>query len=893
MPKLPDDDLAREVAAHLELEEQDLRDAGLGQDEARSAARHDFGNVTHVHEAVYEGRPLARFESWLKDALLASRTLRRSPAFALTAVLSLALGIGSASAIFTVADQALFRLLPVEDPSRLVLLDWDGMFIGGSTRGRAYNFSYPLFREMEEAKPTALSGIAARCDVTVNVDFGAGAARAEAELVSGEYFSALGVGASLGRTLTAEDDDEPDAEPVVVLSHNYWRNRLGSNPDVVGSVVRISGYPMTVVGVAARGFGGFEPMRQTDLFIPIRMTSAATPTWDHRARRNSIWVHIFGRLAPGANGEQARAALALPYTAILRRDLQAHPKTAEREERYLQNQIKVVEASQGYGGLRRQSTQPLHLLLAMVSVLLLITCVNLATLLVIRSAQRQKELAVRASLGASRLGLARMVMTECLGLSIAGSILGLVVARLGAEFLLRLIPDDRMSLALDASLDWRILAFSASLALLTALLFGLVPAIQASRASAADSLKAAAKSMSAGRQQSRMRQALVVSQVALSLVLLATAGLFGKSLNAIFNVDSGLDVEHLLVFAVDPSQHRYSQTQTHQFALDTQRRLSLIPGVRSSSGAIRSVLSGGGNYFTGRVEGYEHADGENMQIFDKVALPGLFSTIDAALLAGRDFSEADALGSSKVAIVNETFANRFFGSVPVALGRRVGTFMDKQPYPYQIVGVVADLHAHSLTKDTLPQSYRPLLQEAAPGQITFYLSAHGDPEALARSAHAAVRELDPDLAIYNSKTVTRQIEETHFAEALLAKLSASFAALALLIASVGLYGVAAFSVTRRTREIGIRKALGAQRGPIVMMVLREAAQLVGLGAVIGAPLAFGVGKLLEAQLYGVSVVDPLVLSGAVAALLTASLAATYAPARRATTISSVSALRHD
>lgn len=887
------DDVKRELDAHLELEEEDLRDEGFEPHEARSAARRDLGNVTQVQEAVYRMNRAAWLDVLLRELRLAGRALLRSPGFTAVAVLSLGLGIGSATAIFTVADQALFRLLPIPEPSRLKLLEWEGDFIGGATKGWKKSFSYPLFRELESARPDALFGIAARHTDTAAVDGGSGVDRASVELVSGDYFRVLGVDAALGRTLTAEDDEQRDGEPWAVLAYDYWRNRFGSDPSVVGATIRVNGYPLTILGVAQRDFKGFEALRPTDLFVPLQMKPVVKPTWDHRDRRDSIWLNVFARLAPNVSPGQAEAALSSPYAAVLRRDLEAHPRDADRSERYLRNRLRLKDASQGFGATRKFAATPLHILLAMVGVLLLITCVNVATLLVIRSAQREKELAVRTSLGASRLAVIRLVLAECLMLSVAGSALGLALARFGAEFLVRMLPADRLGLALDASPDWRILAFTAGLGALTALLFGLTPALHASRSATAPSLKAGAVSTSLGRAQTRLRRSLVVAQVALSLSLLAIAGLFGKSLNKLFEVDSGLAVERLLSLSVDPSQHRYEPAQTLEFALDLQRRLELSPGVMSVSASAAPVLRGFGGQNTIKVEGYERGEGEDMQTGSNHVLPGFFSTMGVPLLAGRDFTTLDRLGSPAVVIVNETFANRFCGSPAEAMGRRVGTFSHEAPLPFEIIGVVADHKGVDLKEDAWPRTYQPLLQAKRPSYMAFYLHAQGDPEGLASGALRAVREIDAELAVFDVKTVARQVAETHYIERLLARLSGAFAALAMLNAAVGLYGTAAFSVARRTREIGVRVAVGARRRDVVSLVLRESMRLVVVGVLIGAPLAFVFGRLIDAQLYGVSASDASVSLTAVLSLVGVCLLASFEPARRATAISPVSALRQD
>ncbi len=888
-----DADLAREIEAHLDLDRQDREQDGSSPAAARQAARREFGNVTRVREAVHEAGRFAKAEVWLKDLRYAARSLARSPGFASLAVLSLALGIGGATAIFTVADQALLRSLPVPDPARLMLLEWRGAFIGGSTRGWQDNFSYPMFRELERALPQALSGVAARYQDQAAVNSDAGAGRASVELVSGDYFSTLGVGAALGRLLTPQDDDDRDGEPWAVLAYDYWRTRFGGDPAVLGSTVRINSYPFTVVGVAQAGFGGFEKLRPADLFVPLQMKAAVTPAWDHRDRRDSIWLNIFARLAPDAGPRQAEAALAPPYLEILRRDLEAHPRSSETAEKYLRDRLELLPAAQGLGETRRFLATPLHILLGMVGLLLLITCVNVANLLIVRASKREKELAVRSSLGASRAGIVRLVLAECLLLSLAGGALGLGFARIGAELLVQMIPADRLGWTIDPAPDWRILAFTGLLAAATALLFGLVPALQSARGAVASSLKNEATALSLGRAQTRLRRLLVAAQMALSLMLLCAAGLFGKSLTKVFETDPGIDVARLLSFSVDPSEQRYEPQRILRFAVELQRRLELLPGAESASAAAAPLLSGAGGENTIKVEGYQSAEGENMQAGANQVLPGFFDALGIPLLAGRDFDERDVRGAPATLIVNETFAKRFFGSPANALGRRVGSFLDQGPLPFEIVGVVGDHKTKDLREEPRPLTYWPVLQQQRPGHLAFYIRTRGDPSQLLSAAQSAVRELDPELAVFRLKTLERQVEQTHYIERIFAQLTAVFATLATLLAALGLYGVSAFAVARRTREIGVRMALGARRGGVFRLVLREALLLAALGVLVGVPFALALGKLVEAQLYGVPALDPDVSLAAVAGLLAVAALASYLPARRAMRISPVRALRYE
>lgn len=888
-----DKDLDKELAAHVELDAEERQERGEDAAAARHAARRELGNVTQVKETVYEMHPLAHVERCWKDLRYAARSLRRNPGFASVAVLLLGLGIGSATAIFTIADRALLRALPVEKPGELRLLNWQGEFIGGSSQGGFHEtFSYPAFLELEQAKPAALSGLAARFQSNVAIDAGTGVTRAIVEIVSGSYFNVLGIHAVAGLTIQPEDDQERDGEPWIVLSYDYWRDQLGSDPDAIGKTVRLNGYPMTVIGVAQPGFRGFEKLRPADVFAPFQMNGVMNPTYDLRPRRDAIWLNIFARLSPGATAQQAASALQLSYGGILRRDLEENPRDEEKTSKYVHNQLAFVEAAQGVAVANEFVAPPLHVLSAMVGLLLLITCVNVANLLMIRAAKREKEIALRSSLGASRTAVIRLVLLESLLLSIAGTLLGLAVGRFGAGALAGMIPADTLGIRFDGSLDWRVIGFAGALTLLTALAFGLIPALQTTRGASATALKNDAAAVSLGRSQTRTRQVLIVAQAALSLLLLAVAGLFAKSLSTMFQANSGFAVDQLLVLSINPSEQLYDATRVRALATDLQRRLGQLPGVESASGAAVPILSGHGVQNTIALEGYQPEKGEDMQAGANYVLPGFFYTVGVKILAGRDFDARDLADSPPVVIVNEALANRFFGSPAEAIGRHTG-FHLRRVLPFEVVGVVTDHKGKDMREHAWPRTYWPLLQHENPDHIAFYLRTESDPNALLPGAISIVRETGPELAAFNAKTVERQMEETHFIERLFAQLSATFAALATLIAAIGLYGIAAFSVARRTREIGVRIALGAQRQGVFKMVIRESLSLALLGALIGLPLALGVGKLVEAQLYGTPAIDPVVTAVATIALLAASALAAYLPARRAMQISPVQALRHD
>lgn len=820
------------------------------------------------------------------------RALLRNPGFALAAVLSLALGIGANTAIFSLADQMLLRVLPVRQPNRLVLFTWTGDFIGGSSRGFHDTFSYPMYSDLRDGNPGVFTGIAARYQDAVDVASRGPAERAVAELVSGNYFQVLGVSAAVGRTLTPAEDKVKNAAPYVVLSYDYWQRRFSGDPEILNRVLDLNGHPVTVIGVAQRGFKGFEKLSPADVFVPMMMKTVVTPTWDDMARRNSIWLKVFARLAPGVSEKKARAAMSVPFHDGLERDLKSVEwgGGADFRAKYLKDTLQFEDASQGLGQIQDLFRKPLYVLLAMVGTLLLIACVNVASLLVTRAAGRQKEVAIRLSLGASRAALVRLVMTESLLIAVVSGLLGIVFGGWISSLLLEMVPIENIGTAISTAADPRVLGFTAAVTLLTAVLFGLAPALQSASPDLAPALKNEAASISSGQGQTRVRRLLVASQVALSLLLLAGAGLFARSLYNVMRVSTGVAGAQLLTFTIDPSLHKYTAGRARSLFLDVQRGLAHLPGVRSASGASYALLDDGWEN-TVHVEGHHAQMGEDMQAaFDEV-LPGFFSTVGTPLLAGREFTDADA-GRRSTVIVNESFAKRFFPhSSP--LGAHLGWGGDQAPTPYEIVGVVKDVALADVKARPRPATFTPLLLNDHPAAVTFYLRTAGDPVALAAGARQVVRGLDSSLPVYNVKTYDAQLAENTFIDRMFALLSAAFGLFATLLACIGLYGITAYAVTRRTREIGVRIALGAERRNVVELIVREVLMLAAIGIAVGVPAAIGLGRFAESQLYGLKGTDPMVVAGAAILIVVVCLVSAAVPARRATRIDPLQALHYE
>ena len=818
------------------------------------------------------------------------RSLFRSPLFTIVAVLSLGLGIGANSAIFSLLDQVLLRSLPVEKPEQLVMLDWDGTFQGSARED--HSFAYPMYTAFRDKTVDVFSGVIARFGTSADLGWKGAAERAQVELVSGNYFDVLGVKSAIGRTLTPDDDKIRDAEPYAVLSYNYWQKRFGGNPAVLNGTIDVNHQPMTIIGVAQRGFKGAEIGSPADLFLPMMMKRAVTPTWDDRDRRNSVWLNIIARLKPGVSVKQALAASTLLYRQECLEDLKVMDRVTPRfRKRYLSNKFFVVPASKGLSALRDQFSTPLVVLMAMVGTLLLIACGNVANLLVARAATRQKEIAVRLSLGATKGDIVQLILIESLVLSIAGGALALIFASWSGSLLIRLLPFERLSGAFSTAPDMRVLLFTFGLCILTAFIFGLIPALRVANPDVAPTLKNESRSFTGGHV--RFRKGMVAAQIALSLLLLIGAGLFARSLYNLMSTSPGLRTDKMLTFSVDPSLARYPQQRALQTYEAIQDSIAALPGAESVSASENPMLSGDFGMITTAAEGYYAKEGEDLNPEVNAVLPRFFSTLGIPLVAGREFTEADQLGAPKVAIVNQSLVNYYFRDRD-PIGRHIGFGPPTtRKLDIEIVGVVKDVRTIDLKKPANRQVWLAALQDEKPTSISYYVHFAGDPASMAGLVRRALARLDPELSLYNMKTVVTQIRETDYTDRMITMLSIAFGTLATLLAGVGLYGVMAFTVAQRTRELGIRMALGAQRRTVLGLVMREVAFLAAVGIIAALPVALGLGHLIQKQLYQLKPSDPVTLIGATMLLSMVALLAGYLPALRATRIDPMHALRWD
>ncbi len=835
----------------------------------------------------------------VSDLKYAWRGLRKTPVFTAVAIFSIALGIGANTAIFTLVDQVLLRLLPVKNPQELVSLTSRGAHYGNSRGSNV--LSYPMYEDFRD-RNQVFSGTFCRNARSAHISFGDRTERVTSELVSGSYFSVLGVTAARGRLIAPEDDERPGGHPVVVLSHSYWDARFGADPAIVGSTVRVNGHAFTVIGVAQDGFDGIDIGEASQVYVPMMMQQQMTQ-WNGLDDRRSRWVNVFGRLKPGISAEQAKAGLQPLFHAILTeevKDAAFARASSDATERFLQMTIDVLPGSQGRSSRRSQLQQPLWVLMAIVGGVLLIACANVANLLLARGMARQREMALRLALGATRRRVMSQLLVEGLLLALLGAAVGLVLATVGARALLGFFATGEERILITATPDVRILAFTLAVSIVTGVLFSLAPAIQSTRPALAPTLKDHAGSVLGGGHV-RLRKGLVVVQIALSLLLLIGAGLFLRSLHALSTLNPGFRVDNVLAFGLDPMLNGYDQARTRQFYRDLFERLRRTPGITSAAFTVIPVLEGSEWDARVTVEGYQPKSGENMNPYVNAISPGYFATMKIPMIAGRDFDERDERTTPverggpppfRVAIVNESFAKKHFGSSS-ALGRHFGFGGDPgTPTSIEIVGVVRDSKYADMREEPVPQLFVPYL-ENEPTWIAAYVRTSQAPEAMSDVIRRTVQSLDSSLPLIDLRTLERQVERSLVNERLVASLSSVFSLLATLLAMIGLYGVMAYTVTRRTREIGIRMALGAVGRNVVWLILREVVVLVSIGLALGLPAAWALGRIVKAQLYGITTQDPVTIATAIIGLILVAGIAALVPARRAAQIAPTRALRYE
>ncbi|HEV2341538.1 MAG TPA: ABC transporter permease [Candidatus Acidoferrales bacterium] len=830
-----------------------------------------------------------------QDLKYGLRMLLKTPGFTAIAVLTLALGIGANTAIFSLTDQVLLRQLPVPHPEQLVELRTTGPNTGRNWSDGipGSSFSYPLYKDFRAQMGNAFSGVLATFPVSLDISGQGTSQHGDGELVSGNYFQVLGVTPALGRLFTLDDETAGGANTVAVLSYGYWTRQFGRDPGILNRPLTVNGTSLTVVGVARQGYDGIQIGAMPDMFIPITMYEAMYPNQAKLEDRINHWAQILARLQPGYTRERAQAAIAPEYHALLESELPIVKPSAAGKPKFLAKQLVLNAASQGRPILQRDAQGPLTILMAMVGMVLLIACANLASLLTARGESRQREIAVRLALGAGRWRLTRQLLTESFLVSIVGGVLGLLIASWALSLLIGSLAQGIRVLGLAATLDGRVLLFAAGVTILTAVLFGLAPAMRATRVDLQSTLKEQGISTTGARGSVRLRKSLIVAQVALTAILLAGAALFAQSLLHLANANLGMKTDHVLQFTLGPELDGYKPAQTIALFDQLRPQIAALPGVRSVAMAMIPIFQSDDSSSNFTFEGYQTKPEENTDCMNNWVSPYYFSTMGIPLMQGREFTEADGPSSPKVAIINEKLAKRYFaGRNPIGLQLAFGSGNSVHPN-IQIVGVVAD-SKHDDPRDPIsPFIYLPYDQFDRIGFGSFYVRTQQDPSAISAEVRGAVASRDARLPVMQMKTLAAQVDESVFADRMVTFLSLCLGLLAALLAAIGLYGVMAYVVARRTHEIGIRIAIGAQRTDVMRLILGQGAKLAGIGIVIGIAAGLGLAQFLASQLYGVSAYSPLAFVGVAVLLALVALGACYIPARRAMRVDPIVALRYE
>jgi predicted permease len=831
----------------------------------------------------------------MRNLKLAFRTLFKTPFVTIVAILSLALGIGANAAIYSLFDQMLRKPLPVVEPGRLMNFAAPGPQNGSNSCNQSGDctevFSYAMFRDLEKAN-TSFSGIAGHFIFGVNVAMpGQTPVNGEGLFVSGSYFPVLGVRPALGRLFTPNDDQIIGGHYVAVLSYPYWETQLGSDPSVVGKQITVNGKQLTILGVSAKDFTGTTLGARPYVFVPISMRSVMNRTWTGFERRNSYWVYLFGRLKPGASIEQANASINTVYHTLINQVDAPLQKgmSAATMQKFKAKKIVLADGRRGQSQAIKESRTPLMLLFSITGIVLLIACANIANLLLARAANRAMEMAVRLSLGASRLQLIGQVLIESLLLATLGGIVSIYVAHLTLAGITAMLPPE-VSSTMNFSLSMPVLVFTAVLSLGTGIVFGIVPALQSTRPDLVTELRNNSGKLSGGRGAARFRTSLVTVQIALSMALLISAGLFIKSLRNISKVDLGIKIDNVVTFGVSPARSGYDSTRAVALYGRIGEALAAIPGVSSVTSSMVPVLAGN-NWGEGvSVEGFtKDLDTDAGSRYNAVG-PGYFHVLGVPVLSGRDISASDNANAAPVAIVNEAFARKFNLGTN-AVGKRMS--MNNDSLNITIVGLVKD-SKYAEVKDKIPPVFvRPFSQTGLFTNNNFYIRSALPPEQILRAIPAAMKQIDPNIPLERLKMLPQQVEENVFLDRMISTLSASFAVLATLLAAVGLYGVLAYSVAQRTREIGVRMALGASGGNVRAMVLRQVGMMTLIGGGAGVLAALGLGRAAKSLLFELQGYDPIVIGLSAFTLALVAFGAGLIPALRASRIDPMQALRYE
>jgi putative ABC transport system permease protein len=888
--------LDRELQYHLDRRIDDLVQTGVPEAEARRRARLELGGPMQVREEVRDVWLTRWLRDFVYDLRFSARSFLRSRSFTAAAVASLAIGIGATTAIYSLVDQVMLQALPVRAPERLVLIDWRGDPV--ATGFGSWNLmSYPLCRDLQ-LHDQLFDGVLCRAATTVTLSTDGGPEPTAVEIVSGTYFAVLGVGPALGRVLVADDDQVAGADPVVVLAYDFWRTRLGGDPAVVGRTVLINQHPATVVGVAAPTFRGIDVGEVPALWMPASMSSQAIPGFDQLMDRRTRWMQVLGRLKPDVTRARAETALQPWFKAMLDDDLRrpGFPRvTPERRQRFLASRLELTPAAQGHSSMRRRLAQPLWVLFAATGVLLGLACLNVAGLFVARGSARDREIRTRLALGASRGRIGRQLVADSLLVALAGGVCGVALAPLAMRALIAFLPRETAATALHARADARLLAFALAVSVAAGVVCGLVPAWQTGR----DSLVASLRERGGTGTSARLRKVIVAAQFALSLMLVIAAVLFARTLIGLLAKGPGFDTTSLVSFGIEPRRIGYAPLDASRLVFRIHDEVRAAPTTEAAAVARFPLLTGGSwnNQMTIQSDRRITTDRE---VNLNAITPGFFATLGARIVSGRDFDDRDARADGapgpRAAIVNEAFVARYLaGRNPLGTLVCLGSGPDAQPN-ITVVGVVATFSYRGLREES-EQLFFPMLDGVGGNSYgvdvggNFYVRVRGTPGQAAQAIRSIVHDADPALPITDFRTVDEQVGRSLNTERLLATLCGAFGALALLLSLVGLTGVMSFLVTQRTREIGIRMALGARGAAAVWLVLRDAVVMIAGGAAIALPCIGALGRVVESQLFGVTATDPITIGATTVLLAAVALVAALVPACGAATVNPTDALR--
>jgi predicted permease len=890
-----------ELTFHIEMRTRQLIASGLTPDEAREQARRQFGDVDRVRDACITHdteriRTMDRanlLQDLRQDVVYAARMLRRTPMVTLVVVLTLGLGIGANTAIFNLVDAVLLRKLPVRAPDELVVLG-NPAAVGSmsfSDVPPAGIHSVPTWRRLQE-DASLVSGLAATGSperIELQPEAGGAVERPRGRMVSGNYFQVLGVPAWLGRMFLAGDDDAVGGAPVVAISHGYWQRRFGGDSSVIGRDVLINDARFTIVGVTPPGFTGEIVGQETEIWLPIAMHPVLWPNVPLLDDPQVYWLQLVGRLQPGVTLERAQSGFEIAVRAILTSQVN-NPSVAEVVN---QLDVPVSSGARGLSRVRRTYQAPLLILMAGVGLLLLIICANVGNILMARAVARGREMSVRLAMGARRSRLVRQLLTESVLLAGLGALTGLLLASWGSRLLLTLAADGGTAIPLDTGVGLVALGFTVAISLMAVLAFGLLPALRTSRVDLATAMRASSRAVSGGTmgQRNPLGRMLIAGQVALSVVLLVGAGLLVRSLQNVQRADTGVDRDRLLVVDLDVIAGGYAGDRLIALTTSLAERLRALPGVAAISYSENGLFLGTEAARAVGIPGFEARERSDTVAYNDQVGPGFAGAIGARLLRGRDFTDQDRLGAPRVILVNESFSRFYFGDEsPVGMAIRVSDSTWAE-----VVGVIADVKDRSLTDPSRRRLYAATLQRpfGDAGALRYLIRTTGDPGALIPAVRQAVTAHDPDLPIADVTPLARLMRQSIREERLMARLASVFGGVALLLAGIGLYGVISYAVTRRANEIGLRVALGAQRGSVIRMVLRDAMLLVGIGIGFGVPLTLAASRVIRSQLHGVEATDPVTFGAALLVLAAGAVVAALLPAVRASRVEPVVALRSD